>query len=438
MAIPTSPLQSAQNGTTGTGTVTVTLGATPTAGNVLIAVASARGGPAVATPSGWTLLEEEPGNGGTWIFGRAASGAGTTHVFTAASGTGNIAASVGEWVGLDTDMTSIVHRSGTATASAATSLAVALSADTTTPTLLFAGVGFNGAPGTVTWSNSFGALTAATAGSGNGQVYAGSAHRVGSSSSGYSTTIGWTTSRIAFGVMVALREAPGGSAYSATIAATLPGLSASATATHVAPTFSASIAGTLPGLTASVEATFAAPGYVASIAATLPALSASATATHVAPTFAATVTGTLPGLTATAEASFAAPGNVASIAATLPALSGTATATHVGPTYSATVAASLPALTATVAASFAMPGHVASIAGTLPALTATMAATFEPAPEFTATITGTLAALSATMTVTLGAPPIRALQMLEMETTLARRIEATTTLARRLELTTTV
>ena len=196
--------------------------------------------------------------------------------------------------------------------------------------------------------------------------------------------------------------AAGGGGKTATVAATLPSLTASAnaavqrdvTVAATLPALTASaaasvqrdvtVSATLPSLTASIAATVS---RAVTVAATLPSMVASVASTVAR---SVSVAATLPSLTASVSAALA---RTVTVAATLPALTATATASI---ERDVSVSATLPALTASVSATVQ---RGVSVAATLPALTASVNAAL--GSEVSASVAATLPSLTSSVAATL-------------------------------------
>lgn len=150
------------------------------------------------------------------------------------------------------------------------------------------------------------------------------------------------------------------------------------------------------------------PAYTATIAASVGAVAASASATFIKPTYTAAISGTTGPSSAVVAASFAKPTYTATVAAAAAATLAQVVATFSKPTYTATVTAATGPVMAAILATFAKPTYTATILATSPAATASALVTFS-ADAYVATIVAVAAPATAQayVTFTVSVPPGR-------------------------------
>lgn len=200
-------VQDAENGGTSTTSTTVTLGATPTNGNLLVAVCAYRADTTLTIPTGFTLAVDrqagtsDSSNVDTAIFWRIANSDDTTHDFTL-NMTGFVAAWVGEyssdgWESSPVDVTA----SGTTS-----SLVTTLSSGTTATTaqaeeLVIVGFGHRNGTTDRSYTNSF--VEQSYAAYGSPTVSLSVADKILSATGTQETTKSWTATGCATTVAIA-------------------------------------------------------------------------------------------------------------------------------------------------------------------------------------------------------------------------------------------
>lgn len=187
--------------------------ATPTKGNRLIAVcACPRPSASVSGPSGWTLLgagqDNIASNGCCIIFGKISAGTETTFTVSWSGGTGNWSILSYEVAGLtEVNPGNITDRSVTAVGSAVTTLTLTLSAATQWPdSIAIAAVAAINSMGALV-SGPTGGFTDDTTGGADTGNFLWSSSKILSATETSSSTITWTTSRNAAGILRNFRGA---------------------------------------------------------------------------------------------------------------------------------------------------------------------------------------------------------------------------------------
>lgn len=190
--------------------VSATLGATPTEGNLLVAVHHARGG-TVTTPTGWSVARKEDAAGAKFAIFYKVAGASESATLSIDVGVQtHQSLTLMEWSGLLADQGTVldVQTGQNTNQTAVATYGTGTSGATTAPGLAIATVGIMGAPDlsgsawtATAWTNGFTGRTAFSSGAGSSP----SAQSVGSKEVAAATTVEstetWSANRRAAGIV---------------------------------------------------------------------------------------------------------------------------------------------------------------------------------------------------------------------------------------------
>lgn len=187
----------------------------------------------------------------------------------------------------------------------------------------------------------------------------------------------------------------GGGDVAASIAATMPQMSISTSASVVNPEIAASVDFNMPQMQVASSGNVVAPGISASIALTMPQMSVAASADNIAPTIAASVALTMPQMQVAVSGNVLGVGNSASVSFAMPQMIVAASGSQTVPVISATIATTMPQMAIVTAADvIGVAGVAASISLTMPQMAVSTSAE-KTTPVISASISFAMPQMSA-------------------------------------------